>query len=65
MRLVDTLRQRLAGVTTLAFGTVEVSAQVVAYLTREARTGRVLARTPLTLPARTLRTKAVWWSRPH
>jgi DEAD/DEAH box helicase domain-containing protein len=49
----------------LAFGPVEVTSQVVSYLSRDVRTGRVLGEHPLDLPARTLRTVAVWWTVPE
>ncbi|GAA4284634.1 DEAD/DEAH box helicase [Brevibacterium daeguense] len=45
-------------------GTVEVTDQVVAYQLRQQRTGVVLGEHPLDLPARTLRTAAVWWTAP-
>jgi DEAD/DEAH box helicase domain-containing protein len=45
-------------------GTVEVTSQVVAFVTRDLRSGRVLGQEPLDLPARTLRTTAVWWTLP-
>ena len=46
----------------LAFGSVEVTNQVVGYLRRDATTGAVLGEEPLDLPARKLATKAVWWT---
>ncbi|MBS2962780.1 DUF1998 domain-containing protein [Actinocrinis puniceicyclus] len=46
----------------LAFGAVEVTSQVVGYLRRDSATGAVLGEEPLKLPARTLATKAVWWT---
>ena len=46
----------------LAFGSVEVTNQVVGYLRRDATTGTVLSEEPLDLPSRTLATKAVWWT---
>ena len=47
----------------LTLGDVDVSQQVVSYL-RRANTGEVLDETPLDLPERTLRTRAVWWTVP-
>ncbi|WP_247597634.1 DEAD/DEAH box helicase [Streptomyces sp. RKND-216] len=46
----------------LHFGSVEVTHQVVSYLRRKLVTGEVLGETKLDLPARTLRTRAVWWT---
>ena len=50
------------GESTLSFGDVEVSSQAVSYLRRRLVTGEVLGEQPLELPARHLRTKAVWWT---
>ncbi|MGQ0632332.1 MAG: DEAD/DEAH box helicase [Sporichthyaceae bacterium] len=50
------------GGATVAFGTVEVTSQVVSYLRKRLATGEVLGETPLDLPARTLRTRALWWT---
>ncbi|NYE50915.1 DEAD/DEAH box helicase domain-containing protein [Spinactinospora alkalitolerans] len=44
------------------FGEATVTRQVVAYLKRDVRTGSVLGEQPLDLPARTLRSRAVWWT---
>jgi DEAD/DEAH box helicase domain-containing protein len=52
------------GVGEIAFGTVEVSAQAVGYLKRRIVSGQVLGEEPLDLPARQLRTRAVWWTLP-
>ncbi len=49
----------------LVCGTVEVTSQVVAFIRRGVRDGRVLGEEPLDLPARTLRTSAVWWTMPE
>jgi DEAD/DEAH box helicase domain-containing protein len=46
----------------LAYGTVEVTSQVVGFLLRHAATGAVLGEEPLDLPPRLLTTKAVWWT---
>ena len=43
---------------------MEVTQQVVAFLRRRIATGEVLGEEPLSLPPRTLRTKAVWWTFP-
>ncbi|MGZ4649608.1 MAG: Zn-binding domain-containing protein, partial [Kineosporiaceae bacterium] len=45
-------------------GTVEVTSQVVSFLRRDLRSGRVLGEEPLDLPRRTLQTTAVWWTIP-
>ncbi|UYM03373.1 DEAD/DEAH box helicase [Solicola gregarius] len=52
------------GRTQLAYGSVDVSQQVVSYLRRRIGSGEVLAEEPLDLPVRTLRTKGVWWMVP-
>ncbi|HZD16768.1 MAG TPA: Zn-binding domain-containing protein, partial [Actinomycetota bacterium] len=46
------------------YGTVHVSTQVVAYARRHVATGEILEVVPLTLPAQTLITRAVWWAIP-
>ncbi len=46
----------------LAFGDVEVTSQVVSFQRRRLVTGEVLGEEPLDLPARTLPTRAVWWT---
>lgn len=48
----------------LSFGDVEVTHQVVSYLTRRQPSGEVVAETPLDLPPRSLTTTAVWWTVP-
>ncbi len=59
------VREQVAwGPATLHVGSVEVTSQVVAYVTRDVRSGRILGQAPLDLPARTLRTTAVWWTLP-
>lgn len=45
-------------------GIVDVRSRVVAYLRRDLESGTVLSREPLDLPARTLRTQAVWFTLP-
>jgi DEAD/DEAH box helicase domain-containing protein len=45
---------------TLGWGTVDVTTQVVSYLRRRIGSGEVLDETPLELPARQLRTRAVY-----
>ncbi len=46
----------------VCFGTVEVTNQVVSYLRKRLATGEVIDETPLALPARHLRTRAIWWT---
>jgi DEAD/DEAH box helicase domain-containing protein len=48
----------------LAYGEVDVTHQVVAFLRRRQPGGEVLGEEPLDLPERTLRTSAVWWTVP-
>jgi DEAD/DEAH box helicase domain-containing protein len=52
------------GPASLQVGSVEVTSQVVGYVMRDLRSGRVLGQSPLDLPARTLRTTSVWWTLP-
>ncbi|HEX2810192.1 MAG TPA: DEAD/DEAH box helicase [Kineosporiaceae bacterium] len=49
----------------LRLGTVEVTSQVTSFLRRDVRSGALLGEEPLDLPARTLRTTAVWWTMPE
>ena len=44
------------------FGDVLVTRQVVSFVRRSPDSGRPLGEEPLDLPARTLRTRAVWWT---
>jgi DEAD/DEAH box helicase domain-containing protein len=46
-------------------GAVEVTSQVVGFVTRDVRTGLLLGEDLLDLPQRTLRTTAVWWTLPE
>jgi DEAD/DEAH box helicase domain-containing protein len=62
IRVVSTLRERVLGELTLHHGTVDVTNQVVSYLRRRHLTGQVLDETPLDLPVRELRTRAVWYA---
>ena len=62
IRVVETEQTRAWEATTLSFGTVEVSSQVVAFLRKRIATGEVLGEEPLDLPVRRLRTRAVWWT---
>jgi DEAD/DEAH box helicase domain-containing protein len=51
-----------AGPVGLFLGTVDVTSQVVSYQRRRIATGEVIDTRPLDLPARQLRTSAVWWT---
>ncbi len=62
IRVVESIRSRTAGDVELHLGTVEVSSQVVSYQRRQAGSGRVVGDDPLDLPARHLRTRAVWYT---
>ncbi len=50
------------GKATLHCGEVEVTRQAVSYLRRRTDTGEVLGEERLSLPPRSLRTRAVWWT---
>jgi DEAD/DEAH box helicase domain-containing protein len=65
VRILAVREEQAWGEVGLAFGPVEVTSQVVSYLRRDVRTGRVLGEHPLDLPARTLRTVAVWYTVPE
>jgi DEAD/DEAH box helicase domain-containing protein len=58
--VVSAERTRRLGSVTAHTGLVDVTNQVVAYQRRRMGTGEVLAEFPLDLPARQLRTRAVW-----
>jgi DEAD/DEAH box helicase domain-containing protein len=62
IRVVSTLRERHLDQVSLHFGTVDVTNQVVSFLRRRITTGEILDETPLDLPARQLRTRAVWYT---
>ena len=62
IEVVETARSRAWQHVTLAFGTVQVTNQVVSFLRRRTVTGEVLGEEPLDLPPRRLRTRAVWWT---
>jgi len=64
IRVVEALRSRHLGSVGLHFGTVDVTNQVVSYLRKRVATGEVLDERPLDLPARQLRTRAVWYTVP-
>jgi DEAD/DEAH box helicase domain-containing protein len=56
------LRRVSWGQAEVHFGDVLVTRQVVSFIRRRLETGRPLGEIPLDLPARTLRTRAVWWT---
>jgi DEAD/DEAH box helicase domain-containing protein len=60
LAIVATDQSRSLGTVTAHTGVVDVTNQVVAYQRRRLGTGEVLAEFPLDLPARQLRTRAVW-----
>src|SRR3954466_3560008 len=60
LAIVDSEHSRRLGTVTAHTGVVDVTTQVVAYQRRRLGTGEVLAEFPLDLPARQLRTRAVW-----
>jgi DEAD/DEAH box helicase domain-containing protein len=62
IRVVSSLRDRDLGEVSLHYGVVDVTNQVVSYLRRRIATGEVLGEHPLDLPARQLRTRAVWYT---
>jgi len=62
LRVLETARSASYGDVTVCFGTVEVTSQVVGFLRKRIATGEVLSTEPLDLPARTLRTRAVWYA---
>jgi DEAD/DEAH box helicase domain-containing protein len=62
LSVVGIERTRRLGTVTAHTGTVDVTNQVVAYQRRRLGTGEVLAEFPLDLPARQLRTRAVWFT---
>jgi len=61
IRVVETLRTKAFDGVELSFGTVDVSNQVVSFLRKRLGSGEVLGEEPLDLPARELRTRAVWY----
>jgi DEAD/DEAH box helicase domain-containing protein len=62
IRIVETMRSRRRGDISVHLGVVDVTNQVVSYLRRRAPSGEVMDETPLELPARQLRTRAVWYT---
>jgi DEAD/DEAH box helicase domain-containing protein len=62
--IVTEQRHTAWGPARISVGDVCVTAQVVSFLKRHIASGEVLGEEPLDLPARTLSTKAVWWTIP-
>jgi DEAD/DEAH box helicase domain-containing protein len=62
LSIVDVLRTSSYDGVELAFGTVDVTHQVVSYLKKRVGSGEVLGEEPLDLPPRQLRTRAVWYT---
>jgi DEAD/DEAH box helicase domain-containing protein len=62
VEVAATLRQADWGEAEVGFGDVLVTRQVVSFARRRVDTGQPIGVTPLELPPRTLRTKAVWWT---
>jgi DEAD/DEAH box helicase domain-containing protein len=60
--VVETLRTHVYDGVELAFGTVDVTNQVVSYLRKRIGSGEVLGEVELDLPPRQLRTRAVWYT---
>jgi DEAD/DEAH box helicase domain-containing protein len=60
--VVSTGSSRQYGPVSVNFGTVDVTHQVVSYSRRRISTSEVLDETPLDLPPRELRTRAVWYT---
>jgi DEAD/DEAH box helicase domain-containing protein len=62
LRIVEELRSTSYDGVRLAFGTVDVTNQVVSFLRKRVGSGEVLGEEPLDLPPRQLRTRAVWYT---
>jgi DEAD/DEAH box helicase domain-containing protein len=60
--IIETERSDPWGPAAMSFGSVEVVNQVVSYLKRSTSGGGILGEEVLELPARSLQTKAVWWT---
>ncbi|MET0450064.1 MAG: DEAD/DEAH box helicase [Aeromicrobium sp.] len=60
--VIETERTERWGAAAMSFGSVEVVNQVVSYLRRSTTGGGILGEELLELPARSLQTKAVWWT---
>ena len=62
LTVVEVLRSAAYDGVVLSFGTVDVTHQVVGFLRKRVGSGEVLGEEPLDLPARELRTRAVWYT---
>jgi DEAD/DEAH box helicase domain-containing protein len=62
IEIVDVLRTTPHAGVEITFGTVDVTHQVVSYLKKRVGSGEILGEEPLDLPARQLRTRAVWYT---
>ena len=60
--VTETERTTQWGKAAMSFGSVDVVNQVVSYMKRSTTGGGILGEELLDLPARTLQTKAVWWT---
>jgi DEAD/DEAH box helicase domain-containing protein len=56
------LRRACWGAAQVHFGDVRVTRQVTSFVRRQLETGQPAGETPLDLPPRSLRTRAVWWT---
>ncbi|HET6876058.1 MAG TPA: DEAD/DEAH box helicase [Jatrophihabitans sp.] len=63
--IVQATTTRRLGPLRVSLGTVDVTNQVVSYLRRNLGTGEIIDETPLDLPPRQLRTRAVWYTLPQ
>ncbi|MCX6461600.1 MAG: DEAD/DEAH box helicase [Actinobacteria bacterium] len=64
-RLGEVLATTAWGPVAISYGAAEVTSQVVGYLRRRHPSGEVIGDAPLDLPARTLATRAVWFTLPQ
>lgn len=64
VRILSETARRDFGRGTVSRGEVELTEQVVGYLRRDELTGEVWDQTPLDMPERQMRTRAMWWTVP-
>ncbi|MGI9093293.1 MAG: DEAD/DEAH box helicase [Mycobacteriales bacterium] len=62
LRVVEAIRERSLPDVTLGYGVVDVTSKVSSFLRRRIGSGEVIDETPLDLPERQLRTRAVWYT---
>jgi DEAD/DEAH box helicase domain-containing protein len=62
VEIAGELTRQSWGEASVHFGDVLVTRQVVSFVRRSPESGRALGEEPLDLPARTLATRAVWWT---